>query len=183
MCVGGRVVVGWVGDLIIIWNWAHGMPFNHKKSYIHIYHTFENIEWWLFYFQSYYAFYNKKAKVKKSWSGVNWTLTKLLGAMCYHASQKLDPKFLWNSSFFCVSKLKVKYSFLLVNRKNFEDFPVSKLKVKIRISFAKQIKNIKFLFSYVVRSFTQFEGRQKSARNLLRFFTLGKLKSRIFELL
>ena len=64
----------------------------------------------------------------------------------YHAGQKLDPKFWWNSSYFCVSKLKVKYSFVLVNRKYFEDFHVSELKVKIRISFLP--KSSKILNSY-----------------------------------
>ena len=40
----------------------------------------------------------------------------------YHAGQKLDPKFWWNSSYFCVSKLKVKYSFLLARKIYFEDY-------------------------------------------------------------
>ena len=97
----------------------------------------------------------------------------------YHAGQKLDPKFWWNSSFFCVSKLKVKWSFLLVSWKYWVDFHVSKLKVKIRTSFMPT--SSKILNSYLIcfESFTQFEGRQKSGRNFLMFFRLRKLKIHI----
>ena len=77
--------------------------------------------------------------------------------------------------FFCVSKLKVKYSFLLVSWKYWVDFHVSKLKVKIRTSFMPT--SSKTLNSYLIcfESFTQFEGRQKSGRNFLMFFRLRKL--------
>ena len=66
----------------------------------------------------------------------------------YHAGQKLDPKFWWNSSFFCVSKLKVKYSFFPVSWKYWVDFHVSKLKVKIRTSFMPT--SSKTLNSYLI---------------------------------
>ena len=97
----------------------------------------------------------------------------------YHAGQKLDPKFWWNSSIFCVSKLKVKYSFLLVSWKYWVDFHVGKLKVKIRTSFMPT--SSKTLNSYLIcfESFTQFKGRQKSGRNFLMFFRLRKLKIHI----
>ena len=80
---------------------------------------------------------------------------------------------------FCVSKLKVKYSFLLVSWKYWVDFHVSKLKVKIRTSFMPT--SSKTLNSYLIcfESFTQFEGRQKSGRNFLMFFRLRKLKIHI----
>ena len=91
-------------------------------------------------------------------------------AAIYHAGQNLDPKFWWNSSYFCVSKLKVKYSFLLVNKKSFEDFHVSKLKVKIRIVFCRKAQKYWTLIFICFQFFTQFEVRQKSGTNFLMFF-------------
>ena len=97
----------------------------------------------------------------------------------YHALSKTRSQILVKFIIFCVSKLKVKYSFLLVSWKYWVDFHVSKLKVKIRFSFMPT--SSKTLNTYLIcfESFTQFEGRQKSGKNFLMFCRLRKLKIHI----
>ena len=63
---------------------------------------------------------------------VNDLFWKIFKSKQYHAGQKLDPKFCENHHIFCVSKLKVKYSFLLTKKVYFEDFHVGNLKVNSR---------------------------------------------------